>query len=383
MLIPRLRQTLSRLLLRGPLRAWWLRRKSLQVEALCLARMAAAGATPPAEARPPAPPPRPPLRKLLFIADILWEAAELVPELEKIAAVETLDLRPALRAVPEGEATAPAVARALATFLREPRAQGADAVLLYAAGAHLSDVAFALLRQACPGPLIGMNLDDKVQFWHYPPYRGGGHHYRRWVTRFDLNLTNSKIAAGWYRDAGAACLFMPPAMRAPRGVGRPAAADFKHQLSFVGSPKPDREILVARLRAAGLPVTLFGRGWPDSRWEPDTVAIYRASQLNLGFGLATPNLATLKNRDFECPGSGACYLTSYNWELAEWWDIGREILCYRNAEELIEIVSWYRNRPQDCLAIAQAAWDRAAREHTWEIRFRAIFTRLGFRLPTA
>jgi len=82
--------------------------------------------------------------------------------------------------------------------------------------------------------------------------------------------------------------------------------------------------------------------------------------------------------DFECPGVGACYLTTYNWELANWWGIGREILCYRNVEELIEIFAWYRNRTEDSLKIAQAAWRRSVNEHTWEWRFRKIFREIGY-----
>ena len=126
--------------------------------------------------------------------------------------------------------------------------------------------------------------------------------------------------------------------------------------------------------------SLLGQGWPDAEWVTDTNAIFRASQINLGLGLATPNLATIKNRDFECPGVGACYLTTYNWELANWWDIGKEILCYRNVEELIEILAWYRNRPEDCLKIAQAAWRRSLNEHTWEKRFRKVFRAAGFQV---
>jgi spore maturation protein CgeB len=135
---------------------------------------------------------------------------------------------------------------------------------------------------------------------------------------------------------------------------------------------------VDRLRSAGLPVSVFGKGWPEGSLVDDPVAIYRATQINLGLGMPTPSMSTMKNRDFECPGVGACYLTTFNWELAEFWDIGREILCYRNTEELMEIACWYRNRPDACLAIARAAWKRGQSEHTWEQRFRKVFAELGF-----
>jgi spore maturation protein CgeB len=111
-------------------------------------------------------------------------------------------------------------------------------------------------------------------------------------------------------------------------------------------------------------------------------AIFRSTQINLGIGFASPSLAltTVKNRDFECPGVGACYLTTYNWELPLHYELGKEILCYRSVEELIEIYTYYRKHPEDCLKIAQAAWRRCSAGHTWEHRFRNIFQQAGFRL---
>jgi spore maturation protein CgeB len=75
---------------------------------------------------------------------------------------------------------------------------------------------------------------------------------------------------------------------------------------------------------------------------------------------------------------GACYLTTYNWELTQHYELGREILCYRDKDELIEMISFYRSRPEDCLRIAQAAWRRCTAEHTWERRFRRVFREVGF-----
>ena len=105
----------------------------------------------------------------------------------------------------------------------------------------------------------------------------------------------------------------------------------------------------------------------------------KRSQLNLGIGyaLASARIANAKGRDIECPGTGACYLTTYHWELAEMFEIGKEVLCYRNVEELIELHSYYGKRPDACLAIARAAHRRAHAEHTWEMRLRALVRDLG------
>jgi spore maturation protein CgeB len=101
--------------------------------------------------------------------------------------------------------------------------------------------------------------------------------------------------------------------------------------------------------------------------------------MTLGIGFASPSkvLTTLKTRDFECPGSGACYLTTFNWELALHYEIGKEILCYRSVEEIVELFSFYRRRPDECWRIAQSAYRRCINEHTWEKRFRKLFEEVG------
>jgi hypothetical protein len=356
------------------LRAAHNRANAVKVEQICLQNMVAASARTPGEVSLPAIP-RHRLGCLLLIADVMWEVNELVPELERIGSVRVHDLHPVI--VGGGFAERPKRVLRSIEGLRFAAGSEPDAVLLYIRGNLLSEELFDALRSKVSCPIIGMNLDDKVSFWDYGS-SGGGDHHRFWAPKFDLNLTNSRIAESWYHEAGAACRFMAPALRRCDHLSEPADSGFSHLLGFVGSPKLDRTALVDRLRSAGLPVSVFGKGWPEGSWVDEPVAIYRATQINLGLGMATPNMATMKNRDFECPGVGACYLTTFNWELAEFWDIGREILCYRNTEELMEIACWYRNRPDACLAIARAAWKRGQSEHTWEQRFRKVFAELGF-----
>lgn len=360
------------------IRAPRIRYRALQVEEICIHEMVASSAT-----LHPAPPLAnkavgTPLRNMVLIADVMWENQELVPELEKICRVSVHDVRPVIDATP-AETLREAIVRSVSGYISDPHAQAPDLVLLYLRGNLLSDELFATIRKHWSCPLVGWNLDDRVSFWNYDS-AGTSDHHQKWAPFFDLNLTNSKLASTWYHQVGATCIYMPAGVHMPAGMEPPTKTDFRYPLSFLGSPKLDREILIKRLQQAGLPVSVFGRGWPNGSWIDSPAAIYRSSQINLGLGMATLNFSTTKNRDFECPGVGACYMTTYNWELPEWWELGREILCYRNVEELIEMVCWYRNRPDECLKIGQAAWNRCVREHTWEIRFRKIFKELGFLL---
>src|SRR5882724_2473802 len=93
------RRAVAGLLLRGPILNLWYRRKFLRVEKIFLRKTVESSVALPAN--PPAISKKTgmPLRKIAFIADIMWEANELIPELAKICDVEALNLRPALRGV--------------------------------------------------------------------------------------------------------------------------------------------------------------------------------------------------------------------------------------------------------------------------------------------
>ena len=370
-------------LLRGPLLKIWIARKARRLDrAYCVELARTAALEKPVGMPKTSLAAGTPLRSLLFIADCMWELNDLVPELRKISAVSVLDLHPALKSKPAGQTDRQTVTAAIRDFAAANRNLAPDAVFFYARPAILSDETFEVLRRSWHCPLFGMNLDDKVEFLPYGIFSAGNDNYQRWAAKFDLNLTNVLATTEWYQQRGFPCLYSPQGVHLPEGLGPPASADFKYEFSFLGSIKPEREVIINELLRCNIPIKLFGSGWPGGQWVDDPNAIYRGTQINLGIGLASPsqNLTTVKGRDFECPGVGACYLTTYNWELVNFYELGREILCYRSVEELIEMYAFYRKRPEDCLKIAQAAWRRCVAEHTWEQRFRKIFQQAGFKL---
>lgn len=375
-----IRHWVRRTFLRGPLlRAWYLNKCRRLEQAYCreLVRLAAQPTPPPVK---PNLSRRPALRSILLIADVMWEQAELVPELRKIAPVTVLDLHPALAACPPGSSGAEAVARTIEQFAQQQPSLEPDVILFYARPSILSEAAFEHLRRRWTCPLLGMNLDDKTTFLPYGLFSAGDDNYRHWAAKFDLNITSTLAAVEWYHQSGLPCLYSPAGFHLPSDLPPPGPEPrFSYALSFVGSCRLERQRLINRLLALGLPISLFGQGWPNSQWAERPAEIFRASQLNLGIGFCTASdgLTSLKARDFECPGVGGCYLTTYNWELLQHWEAGREILLYRSVEELVELFAYYRKRPEQCLRIAQAAYRRGVAEHTWEKRFRHIFRQAG------
>ena len=369
----------GRWILRGWILELWLSRKMRRLEKEYLQHLLQGSRGRPAVESVRELSPGTSLRQILFISDVHWEAKQLLPELEKISAVETIDFHPHLPM--EGRTGNPAQ---VAAFLRKRFASLAsepDVVLFYARSNLLSEEVFEVVRQRCKCPLLGMNLDDKIEFLDYGLFSDRADNYQHWARHFDLNLTNVRAVMDWYADRSYPVWYMPEGYHPRHPSPEFPANGYRHELSFVGQWKPEREVYFRRLQRLGVPITPVGFGWPDHSAGNNPEATYRISMLNLGLGFASPSqvLTTLKTRDFECPGSGGCYLATFNWELGLHFEIGREILCYRSLEELVELFSFYRRRPEACFKIAQAGYERCLRDHTWEQRFRDLFRSLGFK----
>lgn len=309
----------------------------------------------------------------------MWEERELIPELRRICEVTNVNVKQHKR-----KANAPVDESLSFEKLKqnfdEVRTQSFDAILVYLNSALQSQELIDYLRNRWSCPLIGLNLDDKTTFADYQIFRTHATNYRQCAAAFDANLTNSKAMVDVYHASGLPCLYIPTGFHYdPARMPTPVEGSRKRMLSFVGSRKPERAAFIEELSTLGIEIDLFGQGWPNGQFAEDGWRIYQESQLNLGIGynLTGPQVTNLKNRDFECPGAGGCYVTTFDWELAQLFDVGREVLCYRNAEEFVEVYSYYARRSEKCLEIAQAGQLRAIREHTWAHRFAGVFRELG------
>jgi spore maturation protein CgeB len=85
----------------------------------------------------------------------------------------------------------------------------------------------------------------------------------------------------------------------------------------------------------------------------------------------------IKLRDFEVPMCGGFLITGYQDELTEYYDIGKEIVCYDTKEELLDKTKYYLAHPSERERIRQAGFLRALSEHTWQKRFESLFNSLG------
>jgi len=264
----------------------------------------------------------------------------------------------------------------LDAFRRANAEQPVDLVVSYLSGFTVApETLRAMAGQGAA--LVNFCFDDKVNF----PGRIVGGRFNTTAAiaaDVDLNLTSDPMGAARYAAYGGLSFFHPEA--ADPEVHRPHNVPFKYDVSFIGARYGWRPGFIEGLARRGVQVACFGRGWPNGAVETaDMPLIYSASRINLGFGGIghSRKLMNLKGRDFEVPMSGGLYLAQHNPELATVYEIGREILTYRDEGDCSETIGALLADPAMAHDVRTCGLARARRDHTYAARWTGVFRVLG------
>lgn len=251
-----------------------------------------------------------------------------------------------------------------------------DWVFWYGGGQDTSPVVVRRITEELGIPTVNLSLDDK-QGWAGETSSGWRAGAVDITAVFDLYGTSSRVTCEWHMVEGGRPLYMPEGFDASAFAPRVVEPDLS--VSFVGVAYGFRMSAIEYLRDCSIDVTPFGAGWPNGKAD-DIIAIFNRSVINLGMGGIeySEDLTNVKGRDFEIPGTGGgMYLTSFNPDLALHFHVGREIVCYRNRDEMVELIRYYLARPEEAQAIATRARERSLRDHRWLHRYQKMLRILG------
>jgi len=157
-----------------------------------------------------------------------------------------------------------------------------------------------------------------------------------------------------------------------------------YDLTFIGTVTPNRIELLSKLARfdlsiwswiprslipypLNLPKYYRGRAFGE-----DTNNIYNQSKIALNFHHPQSIVAT-NMRTFEIASSGTFQLVEYKEEIAKLFRIGDEIICFNDADDLIELIHYYLPRSDERKRIAKEAQKRVHSEHTYANRFEEMF----------
>jgi len=107
----------------------------------------------------------------------------------------------------------------------------------------------------------------------------------------------------------------------------------------------------------------------------DVTALYNTSSIHLDIGrIYQSDIITM--RVFDVLACGGFVLAEHSNDLAECFEIGTEVDCYRNQEEMVAKVAHYLAHPDEAAAIAKRGQARVLADHTIQARVSHMLGRL-------
>lgn len=265
----------------------------------------------------------------------------------------------------------------LPAFQEAHKKRPVDWVFCYAGGQDITSTVIRQITEEFGVPTVNMSLDDK-QGWAGKWMDGCRTGAIDITSAFDLYITSARVSCEWHLLEGGRAVYMPEGFDCTTYHPRCVNPDIP--VSFVGVAYGFRPSVLRYLKKCGINVQTFGHGWPGTGHVNDSVEIFNRSVINLGMGGIgySESLTNVKARDFDIPGTGGgVYLTSFNPDLAQHFVIGKEILCYRNREEMLELIRYYLAHPDEAREIAERGRQRCMCEHRWLNRYTRMLQILG------
>lgn len=169
----------------------------------------------------------------------------------------------------------------------------------------------------------------------------------------------------------------------------PVQTEVNDRVTIYGSWYGYRQVLADRLLRAGTKVDMYGAApplWslPSVRTQHKRTYIMKAEKSRvLSAALAVVNSSGLVEGDmtncrvFETAGCGGMQIAEYRPALAEFFEIGKEIMTFESLGELLEKIDFARQAPAEAQKIRVAGARRAHAEHTYALRLQAMFKKVG------
>jgi spore maturation protein CgeB len=215
-----------------------------------------------------------------------------------------------------------------------------------------------------------------------------------YVKAFDLILTSFPHYVSRLRDLGIAAEYFRIGFD-PIVLGELGPLTRHRACTFVGGISPahgGRTVFLEKL-AQSLDIEFFGYGadtlapsspiLPKHRgpaWAMDMYRVLSESRITVNVHIDVAEGFANNMRLYEATGCGALLITDHKENLHELFRPGEELVAYRDAEEAIELVRRYADRPEEAAGVARAGQARTLREHTYRQRMEELVNIVGAHL---
>lgn len=118
--------------------------------------------------------------------------------------------------------------------------------------------------------------------------------------------------------------------------------------------------------------------YPPLNYYRELPLFYNACKINFN-ATSLQMREAVNQRVFDVPACGAFILTDYQKSLDELFDVGREIIVYKEKGEIPGLVKYYLDNPDKREAVAKKGLERILKEHTYKHRLDVIIRAMKVR----
>ena len=212
---------------------------------------------------------------------------------------------------------------------------------------------------------------------------------------FTWSITTDQYAIDKYRTIGVENVFFSQWAAIDQNKIPDTPTKYKYDVSFVGAKHPYRVWFTKQLRKKGIHVECFGYGWPNGPLGNNEMGeLFANSRINLNLSnsncydirylLSSPyhiahtiksrkGISQIKARNFEIPFFNGFQLTNYAPSLENYFDIGKEIVCFSDIDDATMLIKHLLSNNEEREKIKRNGHIRAVNNHGYYHRLRDFF----------
>lgn len=265
---------------------------------------------------------------------------------------------------------------------------------------------FFLFEDEIPADLLAELRDRPAPFtfnWFADDHWRFDSFSARYAPLFNAVSTTARSALPRYEAAGIGNVIKTQ-WACNHHLYRPSGRPPSHDVTFVGQAHGDRPWVIRRAARRGLGIDTYGSGWAGGRVSTDQmITFFAESRINLNLSNASNDpriprlvrgaarrvyppvlhwlgrgLEQIKGRNFEIPGCGGFQLSGRADDIESYFEPGIEIAVFDSTDEMIDQAIHYLDDEAARARVAEAGYRRTLAHHTFEHRFRRLFTEMGF-----
>ncbi|MDX1809599.1 MAG: glycosyltransferase [Sulfurospirillaceae bacterium] len=218
-----------------------------------------------------------------------------------------------------------------------------------------------------------------------------------YATHFTYCITTDKFSIPKYKKIGQNNVIYSQ-WAAINSHQIPKFEGYKYDVTFVGGFHPYRKWFINTLKKRGINVEAFGNGWENGPLSGnDMNKLFTSSKINLNIGnsnsfdiryllsywKAIPllfrsqkNASQIKARNFEIPYFGGFQLTDYAPSIENYFNIGKELVCYIDVDEAELLIRYYLENESEREMIKNKSHEKAIQEHGYINRLRDVLEQI-------